>query len=78
MVMAQMVRELMQDPPGTENRTVSRRDYEQWTRGFVFEAMRNLSYGQSFCNHFGIRDNILYYAGTMSDADEYIRKNYVR
>ena len=78
MVMAQMVRELMQDPPDTENRTVSRRDYEQWTRGFVFEAMRNLSFGQSFCRYFDIRDNILYYAGTMADADAYIMKNYVR
>jgi len=78
MVMAQMVRELMQDQRGCEHRTVSLKEYQQWTRGFVFEAMRNLSYGQSFCNHFGIRDNILYYAGTMADADEYIRKTYVR
>ena len=78
MVMAQMVNELLQDRQGSERRTVSLKEYQQWTRGFVFEAMRNLSYGQSFCNHFGIRDNILYYAGTMADADEYIRKNYVR
>jgi hypothetical protein len=78
MVMAQMVRELMQDRSDTRNRTVSLKEYQQWTRGFVFEAMRNLSYGQSFCYHFGIHDNILYYAGTMADADEYIRKNYVR
>ena len=78
MVMAQMVNELLQDRQCSERRTVTLKEYQQWTRGFVFEAMRNLSYGQSFCNHFGIRDNILYYAGTMSDADEYIRKNYVR
>ena len=78
MVMARMVRELMQDPPDTENRTVSLKEYQQWARGFVFEAMRNLSYGQSFCRHFNIHDNILYFAGTMSDADEYIKKNYVR
>ena len=78
MVMAQMVNELLQDRQGSERRTVSLKEYQQWTRGFVFEAMRNLSYGQSFCNHFGIHDNILYYAGTMSDADAYIRKNYVR
>ena len=78
MVMAQMVNELLQDRQGSERRTVSLKEYQQWTRGFVFEAMRNLSYGQSFCNHFGIRDNILYYAGTMADADEYIKKNYVR
>ena len=78
MVMARMVRELMQDPPDTENRTVSLKEYQQWTRGFVFEAMRNLSYGQSFCRYFDIRDNILYYATTMADADAYIIKNYVR
>jgi len=78
MVMEQMVNELLQDRQHSERRTVSLKEYQQWTRGFVFEAMRNLSYGQSFCNHFGIRDNILYYAGTMADADEYIRKNYVR
>ena len=78
MVMAQMVNELLQDRQSSERRTVSREEYLEWKRGFVFEAMRNLSYGQSFCRHFNIHDNILYYAGTMSDADEYIRKNYVR
>lgn len=78
MVMEQMVNELLQDRPGSKNRTISQGEYLEWKRGFVFEAMRNLSFGQSFCRHFDIRDNILYYAGTMSDADEYIRKNYVR
>ena len=78
MVMEQMVNELLQDRQHSERRTVSLKEYQQWTRGFVFEAMRNLSYGQSFCRHFNIHDNILYYAGTMSDADAYIRKNYVR
>jgi len=78
MVMEQMVNELLQDRPGSKNRTISQGEYLEWKRGFVFEAMRNLSFGQSFCRYFDIRDNILYYAGTMSDADEYIRKNYVR
>jgi hypothetical protein len=78
MVMEQMVNELLQSRPGSENRVISQREYLEWKRGFVFEAMRNLSFGQSFCRHFDIRDNILYYAGTMSDADAYIRKNYVR
>ena len=78
MVMAQMVRELMQDREHTGNLTVSLEEYTKWKRGFVFEAMRNLSYGQSFCRYFSVRDNILYYTSTMSDADEYIRKNYVR
>jgi len=78
MVMAQMVNELMQDRRSSEHRTVSREEYLEWKRGFVFEAMRNLSFGQSFCRYFDIRDNILYYASTMADADAYIMKNYVR
>ena len=78
MVMAQMVNELLQNRRGSEHRTVSREEYLEWKRGFVFEAMRNLSFGQSFCRYFDIRDNILYYAGTMADADAYIMKNYVR
>lgn len=78
MVMAQMVNELMQDRQHSEHRTVSREEYLEWKRGFVFEAMRNLSFGQSFCRYFDIRDNILYYATTMADADAYIMKNYVR
>ena len=78
MVMAQMVNELLQDRQSSERRTVSREEYLEWKRGFVFEAMRNLSFGQSFCRYFDIRDNILYYAATMADADAYIMKNYVR
>lgn len=58
--------------------TVSKHDYEQWARGFVFEGLRNQRYGQSFCNHFNIKDNILYYVGSVEEADAYIQKNYIR
>ena len=78
MTMEWMVREIMQDPDGTKNRTVSREEYEQWARGFVFEGLMNQRYGQSFCNRFDITDNILFYAGTVAEADRYIRKVYVR
>jgi len=57
---------------------VSRQDYEQWARGFVFDGLRDLRYGQSFCNRFGITDNILYYARTFDEADRYIQKTYVK
>jgi hypothetical protein len=74
--MAQMVRELMQDQH--TNQIVSQSDYQQWAAGFVFEALREQRYGQSFCRKFNIRDNILYYSTTVSDADRYIQENYVR
>lgn len=77
MVMEQMVRELMRDQP-TGFTAVSPEQYRQWAAGFVFEALRDQRYGQSFCRQFGIQDNILYYSSTVADADRYIRENYVR
>ena len=76
--MYHMVDELMQDRQPGNQVWVSQDDYEQWARGFVFEGLRDLRYGQSFCNRFGIRDNILFYTSTVEEADQYIQKNYVR
>jgi hypothetical protein len=73
-----MVDELMQDRRPGYQVQVSQNDYEQWARGFVFEGLRDQRYGQSFCNRFGIRDNILFYTSTYEEADRYIQKNYVR
>ena len=76
MVMQQIVEQLLQE--STPNQTVSPEQYRQWAAGFVFEALRDQRYGQSFCRQFDIQDNILYYASSVSDADRYIRENYVR
>lgn len=58
--------------------TISQRQYDQWRAGFVFDGLRNLRYGQSFCNHFDITDYRVYHAQTMSEADVIIRGEYVR
>lgn len=60
------------------NVVVPQRQYEQWAAGFVFEAVRNQRYGQSFCNKFNISDNILFHERDLNRADAYIRKHYVR
>ena len=53
-------------------------DYDQWKRDYIWEALHGIRYGQSFCNHFGITDNHLYYApGDIAWCDKYIRKNYL-
>lgn len=52
--------------------------YDRWRRGFVFDGMRNLRYGQSFCNYFNITDNILFYCDTVSRAHDYIIANYIQ
>jgi hypothetical protein len=72
-----MVDELLQDREPTSTK-VSRDSYEQWARGFVFDGLRDQRYGQSFCNRFGIRDNILFYSSTVEEADRYIQEHYIK
>lgn len=74
---AHSVREIMQDRVDLPDLPrISQAEYQQWCRGFVFEGLRNQRYGQSFCNHFNITDNILFYERDYQVADAYIRKNY--
>ena len=74
-----MVSELMKDhSDSNKNKTITQAEYDQWARGFIFEGLRDQRYGQSFCNRFGIQDNILFYSATVDEADQYIRKVYVR
>lgn len=58
--------------------TVTRAQYEDWCHGFIFDGLRDLSYGQSFCRRFGIRDHILERSNSGHEKDPYIRKFYVR
>lgn len=79
MTMQWMVNEIMQDRghPGYIKQ-ISKEEYLQWARGFVFEGLKNQRYGQSFCNRFDIHDNILYYSSNVADADRYIQETYLR
>ena len=60
------------------NPAITQEDYDQWRRDYIWEALHGIRYGQSFCNHFGITDNHLYYApGDIAWCDRYIRKIYL-
>ena len=57
---------------------INRGDYDQWRKDYIWEALHGIRYGQSFCNHFGITDNHLYYAsGDIAWCDKYIKKTYL-
>jgi len=44
----------------------------------VFDNLKGLRFGQSFCNHFDIEDALLYYSALKPhQVEEYIRKNYL-
>lgn len=78
-MMEHLVRELFDIvKEHTEPRQVTQDEYEDWRTGFIFDSIRNLRYGQSFCNHFGISDNILFYDTNVENADQYIRKHYIK
>ena len=51
--------------------------YEAWKLDFTFDGIRGMRYGQSFCNHFGITDYVLFYKLDWTSADQHIRKLYL-
>ena len=52
-------------------------EYEAWRLEFTFDGIRGLRYGQSFCNHFGIVDYVLFYKLDWASADQHIRTVYL-
>lgn len=52
--------------------------YVSWQQSFLFDALKNQRYGQSFCNEFDIADHILFFEKDMQWADEYIRTYYIK
>ena len=57
---------------------ISMKRYKAWQKLYTWEALQNeLRYGQSFCRHFDVRDNILYHERDQHRADAYIRKHFL-
>jgi len=59
---------------------ITEAEFESWKQQFSFDALQGLRYGQSFCDRFGITDNLLYHASvfrTIEACDNYIRKHYI-
>ena len=60
------------------NLSISQEDFELWQKDVIWDALHGIRYGQSFCNRFGVTDNLLYYtAYTPEQMDDYIRKHYI-
>jgi hypothetical protein len=52
-------------------------EYDAWQRAFTFEGIKGARYGQSFCNHFGITDYVLFYKVDWASADQHIKAVYL-
>lgn len=75
-VFAAMTANLSQ--PYVDKLPISVEQYQKWRHGYLFDALQNLRYGQSFCNAFDITDNILFYETDRDWADNYIQSYYVK
>lgn len=59
-------------------RSISPADYLDWQKTRVFDCCRGLTQGQSFCEYFGLEDNLLLYNVIHDTAiDSYIRDTYL-
>ena len=66
------------DQPNEPKSFISLEDYELWQKDVIWDALHGLRYGQSFCNRFGISDNLLYYTTWPPEQlDEYIKRTYI-
>jgi hypothetical protein len=61
------------------NLSISLEDFDLWQKDVIWDALHGIRYGQSFCNRFGISDNLLYYTTWPPEQlENYIRKHYVK
>ena len=66
------------DNIGHAEKPISPEDFEIWQKDVIWDALHGIRYGQSFCNRFGISDNLLYYTGWPIDQiDAYIKRTYI-
>jgi hypothetical protein len=59
------------------DKRINMNQYDEWKKQALFDNLRDVRYGQSFCNAFAIHDNLLFYTMDQNTADEYIKLNYV-
>jgi hypothetical protein len=57
---------------------ISKIDYNAWKHSVIFDNIRGLRFGQSFCKHFNITDNLLYYTNDIKWCEKYINETYIQ
>lgn len=74
---ANMVNDLTQTSGITFRKRISARQYQQWLKQYTWDALRNLRYGQSFCNYFDITDHRLFYERNADRCNNLIQCEYL-
>lgn len=60
------------------DRRITAEEFAQWKKTLVFDQLRGIRMGQSFCNYFDIEDALLYYnAMNTTEFERYVAKTYL-
>lgn len=62
----------------TKNATVSRKRYEKFCHGYIFQALKGDDFGIAFCKKFKIMDYILLMTKNIDEAKRYIEIAYIK
>ena len=63
---------------GEPRNLITQEEFEIWQKDVIWDCLHGIRYGQSFCNRFGIDDNLIYYSTWPAEQmEEYIRKHYL-
>lgn len=78
LVFASMVKDIIQEDSAITFRfPISSRQFARWRKLYTWDALTSQRYGQSFCNHFRIRDMRLYYERNAETCDRIIKNEYL-
>lgn len=59
--------------------TVTKQQYDEWEKYYVFDALKGYRLGQSFCEYFGISNaSPLYHFKSNSFCEQWIFDNYIQ
>ncbi len=73
-----MIRHLESDHTDRTVKKITKEQYLEWKRKYTFDALRNLTPGQSFCLTFLVTDHILFYNSLdPANINQYIKDTYL-
>lgn len=66
------------DRSGMIRSPITQEEFDLWQKDVIWDCLHGLRYGQSFCNRFGIDDNLIYYSTWPNEQmEDYIKKHYL-
>ena len=73
----QMISSLTAEPVDFIER-ITLEQYQHWKDHYVWDAIQDQRYGQSFCNYFDITDYRIFYERDWVACDRIIRREYIQ